>query len=83
MHLLSIFHHHKGGHRSDVELLRRATHLVSLTHASVLPELTSEENAVLLDRWEGSWSYLTNMKWIRLSEDGKLKSASFPPKGDH
>lgn len=63
--------------------IRRATRLVLLTDASVLPELTAEENAVLLDRWEGSWSYLTNMKWIRLSEDGKLKPASFPPKGDH
>lgn len=49
----------------------------------LLPELTAEENAVLLDRWEGSWSYLTNIKWIRLSEDGKVKSASFPPRGDH
>lgn len=46
MHLLSIFHHHKGGHRSDVELLRRATHLVDihLKEANILVLFTKLSN---------------------------------------
>ncbi|KAK6842909.1 hypothetical protein PG987_003769 [Apiospora arundinis] len=49
----------------------------------LLPDLTSDANVMLLDRFEGSWSYLTNLKWIKLSEDGTVKPSMFPPKGDH
>ncbi|KAK7924286.1 hypothetical protein PG985_006340 [Apiospora marii] len=49
----------------------------------LLPVLTTEEDVMLLDRFEGSWSYLTNLKWVKLSEDGRVQPSSFPPKGDH
>ncbi|KAK7970117.1 hypothetical protein PG996_001448 [Apiospora saccharicola] len=49
----------------------------------LLPEMTTEESVMLLDRFEGSWSYLTNLKWVKLSEDGRVQPSSFPPKGDH
>lgn len=45
--------------------------------------MTTEEDVMLLDRFEGSWSYLTNLKWVKLSEDGRVQPSSFPPKGDH
>ncbi|KAI0594215.1 translation machinery-associated protein 16 [Biscogniauxia sp. FL1348] len=49
----------------------------------LIPVLDTKENATLLDRWEGSWSYLTTLKWDRISSEGHRKPSSFPPRGDH
>ncbi|KAI0206659.1 translation machinery-associated protein 16 [Astrocystis sublimbata] len=49
----------------------------------LLPVLDTPENASLVAKWEGSWSYLTNFKWVRIQADGAVKPAVFPPKGDH
>ncbi|KAI1108032.1 translation machinery-associated protein 16 [Nemania sp. NC0429] len=49
----------------------------------LLPVLETEENAALVQKWEGSWSYLTTFKWMRIWSDGTIKPAIFPPKGDH
>jgi hypothetical protein len=51
-----------------------------LTVSLVLPDLTKEDNVALLDRWEKSWSFLSNMSWIRVSPSGSVKPSSFPPK---
>lgn len=47
----------------------------------VLPDLTDTDNAVLLERWEGTMSYLPTLKWVRISKDGAVRPSSFPPKG--
>ncbi|KAI2627691.1 translation machinery-associated protein 16 [Hypoxylon sp. NC1633] len=49
----------------------------------LLPVLDTEENATLLSRFEGSWSYLTILKWARISSAGNVQSSSFPPRGEH
>ncbi|KAI1424206.1 translation machinery-associated protein 16 [Xylaria sp. FL1777] len=49
----------------------------------LLPVLDTQENATLVQKWEGSWSYLTTFKWVRIQSNGITKPASFPPKGDH
>ncbi|KAI3325409.1 translation machinery-associated protein 16 [Xylariaceae sp. AK1471] len=49
----------------------------------LLPVLDTQENATIVEKWEGSWSYLTTFKWTRIWSDGKVQPASFPPKGDH
>ncbi|KAI0007855.1 translation machinery-associated protein 16 [Xylariaceae sp. FL0662B] len=49
----------------------------------LVPVLDTEENVMLLSRWEGSWSYLTTLKWSRISSAGKLQPSSFPPRGEH
>ncbi|KAI0165187.1 translation machinery-associated protein 16 [Hypoxylon sp. FL1284] len=49
----------------------------------LLPVLDTEEDAALLCRFEGSWSYLTALKWVRVSSTGTIHPSSFPPKGDH
>ncbi|RQM08337.1 hypothetical protein DH86_00003834, partial [Scytalidium sp. 3C] len=46
-----------------------------------LPELTDEDNVILLDRWEGTWAYLSSVKWVRISKQGNVHPSSFPPKG--
>ncbi|KAI1645127.1 translation machinery-associated protein 16 [Daldinia loculata] len=49
----------------------------------LIPELDTEENATVLSRWEGSWSYLTTLKWVRISSAGSVQPSSFPPRGEH
>jgi translation machinery-associated protein 16 len=53
-------------------------HLANI-HAD-LPDLTDEVNLSELDRWEGSWSYLSNLKWVRITDVGAVRTSSFPPK---
>ncbi|PBP20840.1 putative Translation machinery-associated protein 16 [Diplocarpon rosae] len=47
-----------------------------------LPDLTDENNVIFLDRWEGSWPYLSTLKWVRISSSGQIQEAKFPPKGE-
>ncbi|KAI1139254.1 translation machinery-associated protein 16 [Hypoxylon sp. FL0543] len=49
----------------------------------LIPVLDAEENVKLLSRWEGSWSYLTTLKWVRVSSAGQVQPSSFPPRGSH
>ncbi|KAL1836350.1 hypothetical protein VTJ49DRAFT_5260 [Mycothermus thermophilus] len=46
-----------------------------------LPDLTSETNVKLLSQFEGSWPYLTNISWVKISASGTVKPSSFPPQG--
>lgn len=46
-----------------------------------MPDLTSEDNVVFLDRWEGAWSYLSTLKWVTITINGEVKESKFPPKG--
>ncbi|KAK4143093.1 translation machinery-associated protein 16 [Dichotomopilus funicola] len=46
-----------------------------------LPDLSTEANAQLLSRFEGSWSYLTSLAWVKVSATGTVKPSSFPPQG--
>ena len=44
---------------------------------AVLPDLADEENVKKLDRWEGSWSYLSNLSWVKVSEDGAVEPCAW------
>ncbi|KAK7745922.1 translation machinery-associated protein 16 [Cytospora paraplurivora] len=44
-----------------------------------IPDLTKQDNIDLLDRWEGAWSFLASMSYVRISKDGTVKPSSFPP----
>ncbi|OLN96166.1 Translation machinery-associated protein 16 [Colletotrichum chlorophyti] len=46
-----------------------------------LPDLTTEANVRLLDRWEGQWAYLTSVSWVKITSEGSVKKSSFPPTG--
>ena len=46
-----------------------------------LPDLTDTDNVVYLDRWDGAWSYLSTLKWVRIQRDGTVHASKFPPKG--
>lgn len=46
-----------------------------------LPNLQDEETLVKLDTWQGDWSSLANLRYIRLSERSDVKESQFPPRG--
>ena len=31
--------------------------------------------------WEGNWSYLTNLPWVKVTKAGDLRQSEFPSKG--
>lgn len=47
-----------------------------------LPDLTDADNVIFLDRWDGAWSYLSTLKWVRIASDGQVRPSKFPPKGE-
>jgi translation machinery-associated protein 16 len=47
-----------------------------------LPDLEDEDNLNLLRGWNGEWSSLSRLKYIRLTRNGVRKESSFPPKGE-
>ncbi|RDA89780.1 hypothetical protein CP533_4687 [Ophiocordyceps camponoti-saundersi (nom. inval.)] len=46
-----------------------------------LPDIMQGNNAKLLADWEGSWSKLTTLPWIKVSSTGTVRSCDFPSKG--
>ena len=44
-----------------------------------MPDLTLEKNIQLLERWEGSWTFLSNLDWVKISGTGNVKPCNFPP----
>lgn len=46
-----------------------------------IPDMTDAPNVKLLSDWNGEWTSLNILKYVRLSKDGVKHSSSFPPKG--
>jgi len=46
-----------------------------------LPDMQDEGNLELLRNWNGQWTSLSTLKYIRLSRDGSIRQSRFPPKG--
>ncbi|KAM0338533.1 hypothetical protein ACHAPU_011293 [Fusarium lateritium] len=47
----------------------------------VMPDLLDNSNVNALHLWEGSWSYLTALKWIKVNSEGQVRSCVFPTGG--
>jgi translation machinery-associated protein 16 len=45
-----------------------------------IPEL-DEENLKMLKFWNGKWSALSTLRFVRITKDGRKLESSFPPKG--
>ncbi|KAK4653624.1 translation machinery-associated protein 16 [Podospora pseudocomata] len=66
------------------DLLKMAIEALETEHKNgfYLPDLSSEKNLEMLERWDGSnWAFLTNVTWVKISADGTTKPSSFPPQG--
>ncbi|RDW86760.1 translation machinery-associated protein 16 [Aspergillus mulundensis] len=46
-----------------------------------MPDLTEEDVVSALVRWNGNWSGLSPLKFIRLTKEGGKQASTFPPKG--
>ncbi|KAF5650513.1 TMA16-like protein [Fusarium tjaetaba] len=47
----------------------------------VIPDLLDNVNVNALHLWEGSWSYLTQLKWVKVNSEGQVRPTSFPSGG--
>ncbi|RKL34691.1 hypothetical protein BFJ72_g9144 [Fusarium proliferatum] len=47
----------------------------------VMPDLLDNANVNALHLWEGSWSYLTQLKWVKVNSEGQVRPTSFPSGG--
>ncbi|KAG4435910.1 hypothetical protein IFR05_008604 [Cadophora sp. M221] len=68
--------------REDLLRIKIAADEKEYENGFYLPDLTDENNVIFLDRWEGSWSYLSTLKWVRISSSGVIQESKFPPKGE-
>ena len=46
-----------------------------------IPNMQDEASLQMLRRWNGEWTALNTLKYVRLSRDGTVTNSSFPPKG--
>ncbi|TVY43987.1 Translation machinery-associated protein [Lachnellula occidentalis] len=68
--------------REDLLRIKIATDEKEYETGFYLPDLTDADNTVFLERWDGDWSYLSTLKWVRISSSGLVQTAKFPPKGE-
>lgn len=68
--------------REDLLRIKIAADEKEYENGFYLPDLTDENNVIFLDRWEGSWSYLSTLKWVRITSSGQIQESKFPPKGE-
>lgn len=40
-----------------------------------LPDISNEETAKQLEKWAGSWAYLSNLSWVKVAQDGSIKAS--------
>lgn len=68
--------------REDLLRMKIAEDVKEYENGFYLPDLMDANNVTYLDRWEGPWSYLSTLKWVRISTNGEIQtSLKFPPKG--
>lgn len=46
-----------------------------------IPDMSDTANLELLRNWNGEWTSLNTLKYVRLSKNGVKHDSSFPPKG--
>lgn len=59
----------------------QATEQGEYTSGFWIPDMESLEILQKLKDWDGKWSSLATMKFVRISKEGKIKPSAFPPKG--
>lgn len=55
------------------------SHSYTANPSTDMPDLTDEKTVEMLERWEGLWTYLSNLNWVRISASGSVNPAKFPP----
>ncbi|PHH76297.1 hypothetical protein CDD82_4059 [Ophiocordyceps australis] len=67
--------------REDLVKMKIAALEAEYKNGFVLPDMLHQDGVEKLRGWEGSWSKLTALSWIRISSKGLVRQAEFPSKG--
>lgn len=67
--------------REEALLQRTETENKEFQTGFWMPDLTDEDAVRALVKWNGNWSGLGAVKFIRLTKDGAKQASAFPPKG--
>ncbi|KAL4921817.1 translation machinery-associated protein 16 [Aspergillus aurantiobrunneus] len=67
--------------REEALLQRTETENKEFNTGFWMPDLSQEDVVSALVKWNGNWSGLSAMKFIRLTKDGGKQTSTFPPKG--
>ena len=46
-----------------------------------MPDITEAANLKILREWNGEWTQLGTLKYVRIAKSGTVHDSSFPPKG--
>jgi translation machinery-associated protein 16 len=46
-----------------------------------IPDMREEKDTRKLRAWNGDWSSLNTLKFVRIGKEGGMKASTFPPKG--
>ncbi|KAJ9425075.1 TMA16-like protein [Fusarium oxysporum] len=70
-------------HSVKEDLLKAKINILEEEYKSgfVMPDLLDNVNVNALHLWEGSWSYLTQLKWVKVNSEGQVRPTSFPSGG--
>ncbi|PVH92966.1 hypothetical protein DM02DRAFT_542511 [Periconia macrospinosa] len=60
---------------------QRATEQAEYASGFWVPDLENEETLKKLKDWDGRWSGLATMGFVRISKEGVKRESCFPPKG--
>ncbi|KAL4879633.1 translation machinery-associated protein 16 [Aspergillus karnatakaensis] len=67
--------------REEALLQRTETENKEFTTGFWMPDLSDQGVVTALTKWNGNWSGLSTMKFIRLTKGGGKQTSTFPPKG--
>ena len=55
--------------------------IVSANTTLDVPNVVDLEEVKKLETWDGSWTQLSTIKWIKVFADDQFRNAQFPSKG--
>jgi translation machinery-associated protein 16 len=67
--------------REDLLKQKQATEMGEYKSGYWLPDLEDVVNLQVLKEWDGKWTSLHKLKYVRIAADGAKKESMFPPKG--
>ncbi|KAI9816491.1 MAG: hypothetical protein M1827_001623 [Pycnora praestabilis] len=67
--------------REDLLNQKATTEVKEFDTGFWMPDIEDTDNLAFLERWNGEWSSLNTMKFVRITRTGVRLDSSFPPKG--
>jgi translation machinery-associated protein 16 len=61
--------------------VRPMMRIMDTNEPTALPDVLTKDGVAALLLWEGNWSYLSSLPWIRVTAAGEHRPSEFPTKG--